>query len=471
MKKLIIFFVVLTFSITQSPLFSMSFRPSKTYEQYRKDIAHEALAKRFRIPIPSNFWIDACCSGGGYRAMVATTGFVAGLTEIGLFDSIRNIACLSGSTWMMGSFMAKDKSIDDFATILKDRITNLNFYDNYIPTLNRIAKNMETRFSEGRNVQLVDLYGGLVADRLMGDLGASSQDICFGDFANKTTAVRYPHPIFTAIHPHLEPTCCCCRCFATPSYEWIEITPDKTRQIFSDNSIPTNNLGLPLRCAPTENPLLPLSTIMGICGSAFALNAHELIGFLKDKLVARVKEKRDRAYDAEKLILNELLSSLTAGRFSPAKVPNFTDCDDENIELVDAGIHLNLPLIPLLERYTPMIIVCDADASPETYAGNYPQLRKAAEWATEKHIPFPSMNFPDEKNPHFRVFKRDAEGKIDPTLPTILYFHNSVEKDTFEFNYTPEEFDSIFKTMRTAMLMSGQDIEQEIREKIAFLSQ
>ncbi len=43
--------------------------------------------------------IAVCCSGGGFRAMIATLGFWQGMSDTGMVDSVLYSANLSGSTW------------------------------------------------------------------------------------------------------------------------------------------------------------------------------------------------------------------------------------------------------------------------------------------------------------------------------------------------------------------------------------
>lgn len=445
-----------------------------SYESLRKTHANGNLSLALHQAIPPTFWLDCACSGGGYRAMIATTGLIAGLQECNLYQYICNMVGLSGSTWAIGPFMAKNRTIEDFTAQLKLLTTTRKFRKNLLPTLAQIARNVEQRFAQNRKVQFVDIYGGLIADRLMGDMGAFAQTTCLSDFAMPNMVELYPHPIFTFVHPHQEPGCCgCCK---KTTYTWLEATPDMTRQVFSQHKIPTARLGLELRSPDLDRPLLPLSSIFGICGSAYACSARDLIAFLKNSLVEHFqKEARERAsaYPNRGIILRELIETLKTGRLAPAKIPNFTDCDEDEIAVVDAGLHLNLPVIPLLERHSPCIIICDADSARETYKRRYPQLQKVAEWAFDHGLPFPSIKaeHAEEKNPSLLVFKKNNRGEVDHTLPTIIYFHNPVEKSTFEFDYTESEFDHIFGYMHHAVVSSAGDIMSEIREKIAFLQQ
>ncbi len=433
-------------------------------EQYRRTISQEHLSHRCGMTIPQSVWMDACCSGGGYRAMIATAGFVAGLQEIGFYDCLSAMAGLSGSTWMMGPFMARGTPIDEFTQTLKSIITNGAFFHKTIPTIHAIAHNLEKRFRYDRRLQIVDLYGGFITDRLMSDMGAIAQNCYLNDFATTEHLEHYPFPIFTAIHPHALSSCCCCLfpCKKT-EHQWIEMNPWRTHKtFFPHHSIETRHLGyVPTRISTTTEPLLPLSTIMGICGSAYSLSIKELIKHLLNHFETEERMRpREREYQDRGIILRELISSLRHGRLAPGMVPNFTNCDEQNLTLIDAGIDINLPFPPLLERRSPIIIVCDADGSKNTATGHYPALRKAAAYAQKHFLPFPSMKNPIVKNDYLLVFKDP-----NPVIPTILYFHNPIQKSTFEFNYTAKEFDDIYGAMYNAVVSSAESIREEIIEK------
>ncbi|HEX4068496.1 MAG TPA: hypothetical protein VHX42_00195, partial [Candidatus Babeliales bacterium] len=58
-------------------------------------------------------------SGGGYRAMLCTTGFMVGAEKIGLVDAATYIAALSGSTWALGTWMMTGWSWADFRIYLE----------------------------------------------------------------------------------------------------------------------------------------------------------------------------------------------------------------------------------------------------------------------------------------------------------------------------------------------------------------
>lgn len=52
-------------------------------------------------------------SGGGSRSYLAATGYLAGLTELGLMDKVRYISGISGGSWATVSYMYAQTNVDD----------------------------------------------------------------------------------------------------------------------------------------------------------------------------------------------------------------------------------------------------------------------------------------------------------------------------------------------------------------------
>lgn len=443
-----------------------------SYECGRKQKTFESLHYFMGENHNGSLWVDACCSGGGYRAMVAAAGFVKGLQEIGLWDAVCSMACLSGSTWMYGPFMAKNEHIDIFIDHLRTKITQKSFFDEFIPTVSRLAKKIEYKYAQIREVQIVDLFGGLLADRLMGELDSAAQTISLCDFNDSFYMDNYPQPIFTVVYPEVIERCCW---FNDSQYHHIEVTPELTHVAFSDIFMPTEQLGVYTHRDVVLSELysdimrtLSLGSLLGFCGSAYAASVKEIMNTLIESLIESFESlvRADRQ-ERRGLLLRELLASLKAGRPAPGRVPNFTHTEDNEICLVDAGLVCNIPLLPLLERKTPVILICDASDGLGTQEGRYPQLYKAEELARRFALPFPSLRPEHAERIHdcALVFKRNAAGVIDPLLPTIIYFFNTIDKGTFEFLYTKEEFDGIVNHMYNAVVQSAESIRQEISEK------
>lgn len=85
----------------------------KKYIQYRTSFVRKYLKTFLSYEIPKNYTpkIAFMGSGGGYRAMLSTLGFLSGAKKMGLLDCTFYIAGVSGSTWTIGTWMSSKHSI------------------------------------------------------------------------------------------------------------------------------------------------------------------------------------------------------------------------------------------------------------------------------------------------------------------------------------------------------------------------
>ncbi|MBY0110379.1 MAG: hypothetical protein K2X90_04685 [Candidatus Babeliaceae bacterium] len=93
--------------------------------QNRSPITEKAIGNLLDIQTKKQNFprIAVCFSGGGYRAMISTAGFIAGAEKIGLLDAISYQAGLSGSTWAIAAWLQSGKNIDSF---INDLYVKLN---------------------------------------------------------------------------------------------------------------------------------------------------------------------------------------------------------------------------------------------------------------------------------------------------------------------------------------------------------
>ena len=79
------------------------FKGERLFEKNRIPKVRRALHTHFGIPQDKHMpRIAFAGSGGGYRAMLSTLGFLIGAQKIGLLDSALYTSALSGSTWIAG---------------------------------------------------------------------------------------------------------------------------------------------------------------------------------------------------------------------------------------------------------------------------------------------------------------------------------------------------------------------------------
>lgn len=112
--------------------------------------------------------IAFCASGGGYRAMICTLGFLIGAQEIGLLDCTLYTSTLSGSTWAVGPWTQLQTDLTNLKNIISknlatnDKIANEGLMLPHISDVNQIeavTNNFLTKIVFNQKVSSVDLWG------------------------------------------------------------------------------------------------------------------------------------------------------------------------------------------------------------------------------------------------------------------------------------------------------------------------
>lgn len=370
--------------------------------------------------------IALCCSGGGYRAMVLTLGFLKGLQDTGLLDCTMYMTGLSGSSWAIAPWIACRKSLDEFLATMPAKLrVGLEPVKNP-KQLAIIAKQLITKAVYKQHISLIDIYGPTLANTLLDD---------FGDYRLKVTLSQthahvdgsLPLPIYTAITPNVEP------------YAWFECTPFEIGSSYTRAYIPTwafgrkFKQGVPVNKAPPQ----PLSYMLGIFGSAFAFDIEDAIRQSTDAINAHIQQMPSAVGNIVSALLNDLANSpLDEVRLAPSSLPNFTYMatdaplnQDKRLTLIDAGIYFNIPFPPLLrtDRNVDIIIVCDASAD----INGCPNLHWAQEYMQLHNLKFPPINFDTADKQIMSIFKDEH----DITCPIVVYFpriKNCEYSETFD---------------------------------------
>lgn len=96
----------------------------------RRQFTRQALANYLDIPVEDIHEDDVPIiattgSGGGLRALVASTGYYSALKETGLFDCVTYTAGVSGTCWLQSLYMSSigQQSFDRIAEHVRDRIS------------------------------------------------------------------------------------------------------------------------------------------------------------------------------------------------------------------------------------------------------------------------------------------------------------------------------------------------------------
>lgn len=372
-------------------------------------------------------------SGGSYRSMITSLAGTMALEHLKLLGLCKYFSSLSGSTWFLSSWINNNKSLYELKSFLRERlIKDMINIDNSL-----ISEIFIQKLIYGKELSFIDIWGLLISNVIM----PSSRKTAL---LSNMTDPKYPIPYYSAISTNNK-----------EEYEWVSFDPEKT-SIYLDQkiNIPTKylnsiyNKGRIIK--QKHEPLL--YKLIGICSSAFSIE-------LKDV-------KRIYGYDNGLLSIVEGIMkymNVSDRRLIESGINNFVyNLDvkdpfdhDEYLKLIDAGIYINIPIIPLLDKNIDIYIVFDA-----TDGDHADNLRLTLKYIQEHNI--------DYKMPY------DMDIQIDSPLtilraqnaPTIIYISSKSNFSTFKFKYTPEEFDNVFYQTYN-MIINNSNIIYEVFDRLS----
>ncbi|KAL5631524.1 hypothetical protein ACGC1H_007143 [Rhizoctonia solani] len=375
-------------------------------------------------------------SGGGFRAMVNTSGALKGAQDTGIFDCISYVAGISGSCWalaMMYSGVAGSPSPSEAQKHMRSRIQtpylDISNFDIIItPPFNKylLSGLLHKVTAPGwGNISLTDIYGTLLSSRLLVPDDIKKLDhrcLSLHQFRRFIDDGSYPMPIMTAISRHLRqdlenkevetkkqerrsygPT----RRLklrreaealeAKARWLWFEWSPYEVGCDELGAWIPSWALGRRFERGRNieRRPEISLTLLSGIFGSAFCASLQHY--FLEVRPLLR---------DLPLPIFNWLDNVLVENEkefdvihpVSPTGLPNFVKgledqlrygspdaiTEAETLRFMDAGAELNIPYYPLLRRGVDCIIALDASADSQdlwfTRAEEYAARRGLQTW-------------------------------------------------------------------------------------------
>ena len=436
----------------------------------RKKHNYEALKKMLGTNLNPNECpsIAFCCSGGGYRAMIATLGFLMGAEEIGLLDATTYMSALSGSTWLLAPWLYRNISLQAYRDQLIPKVqkslvkTSFNKSD--------LFKMYTTKMAFGQPTSSIDLWGALIINTLAKDLGSSGQKLRLSELAPRVEKGQHLFPIFTSALP--------CK---GNKYEWLEFTPHEVGSPFLGGYyIPTWSFGRRFeKGSSIDNaPEQTMGYGLGIFGSAFAVSIADAKKELPNIIPSHIFDLGEKLIPSATADWMAKHKSIDEKRFSPAIVHNFVygiggaqKSDEPVLTCVDGGLAFNLPFPPLLrpERGINIIVVCDASQTVK----DAPALHGAEEYALRKGLKFPRINYEGIETRTMTVFKDET----DRTVPVVIYIpwiRSNVYKHkepkeaddyckTTNFAYKPEQLETLRKAMTDAVVSNKDNIVHEIR--------
>jgi hypothetical protein len=318
--------------------------------QQRLRKASNALSLMFDTKFKEDFKdmprIAFAFSGGGYRALTVTSGFMKALDELGrtetghaysLLDAALYVAGLSGSTWYIGPWIFLKKEREPYPIrpakyqemiIEKTRLPDPNTFNPYGKA--NVLSFSRTRFSDdiifpkivfGQPLAITDIFGGTLAHAWFGSAPFDAQTAdkqqrmrLSNQWADRVATAQVPWPIYTAVSMH--------KANGEYRYNWYEFNPEEVRNLEYGLSVPSfafgrkfqggNAIGTEFTVKGVKQtffaPEQSFGYLMGIWGSAFTINAIDLyrIYFLtppthpEDVATMRAAEKTMPIFEAIK---------------------------------------------------------------------------------------------------------------------------------------------------------------------------
>lgn len=409
----------------------------QAYVKARRSKVQNSLKKiGLSVPVGKEPVIALCGSGGGIRATVAFNGSKNGLAKAELLDAIMYESTLSGSTWETAPSTHFNNTPAQYRDFLKTRLPEGLLNKRF--SLVDISSSLFKKFIFDKPLSMIDLYGSALTSLFLEtSKDKEPSEINLSEQAEIIKNGLRPMPIYTAITSY-------------QPYIWVYFTPYEIGSKALGGFIPPWALGRKFNNSVSINhvPGDGLGYLLGIFGYAIGINLKEALIHIGDDIKS----------DFIRSILQKVSHETAIGnlRLFPGEVNNFTFGmlaapygRKKTLTLLDAGIHYNLPMPPLLEkeRAVDVIIVCDNSGG--TVGA---ELRKTEEYFKEKGLPFPSIDY--GKVPNKVTIFSDQD---HPETPTLIYLplvkNDNYSKtfdprncpddacSTFNFKYTPELVD------------------------------
>lgn len=360
-------------------------------------------------------------SGGGYRALFYFLGFLVAAQQYKLLDMIMWVATLSGSSWALNTLLTyaivSDTHVDIAAFIddLIPRISGKHIVPSSVAEFRAINNLLLVQAVEHQAFTSINIAGAFLANRLFSFLPEQErQRVHLSQQAGLIETGAWPIPIYTAAHYDPQKK--------EHEYEWMEFTPWEMGSPWLNAYVPAWAVSRSFENGVSTDHRIEksLGYLMGIFGSGFAAQLSTVYGLVKNKLWMMIKN----------IVEQTIIAQIPQKRLWWGQLPNFTYgikesplCDQEYIDLLDAGFAFNIPYPPIssqrLGRSPDIIIVVDAS----TTLHNGLALRGAQEYARRYQLPFPPINYTDIGSRAVSIFS-------DPDFraPTIIYMPAIVDQ-------------------------------------------
>jgi phospholipase A2 len=363
--------------------------------------------------------IAIVASGGGYRAMLGTIGSLVAVEQIGLLDATTYIAGLSGGTWAIAPWISTGMSVQGYRRYIQDTIQK-DIHVSSISEAKNIIDMLALKLSFDEPITTVDIYGGLLANRLLNQYGTDAQRVYLSQQSERIKNADIPYPIYTAIDAR-----------QAVAYEphWFEYTPHEIGSPYFGVYVPSwaygrlFNNGQSMDFAPEQS----LGFLMGTWGSAFGVH----FGRAWDEVVEKVPGTIIRSMIEKKFIEphgGKRIDTSWAEIFNfMFGMPHQELASRKTLKFVDAGIDFNLPYPPVSgerpERQADIMVFLDFSGG-SLAAG----MRKTEEYARRKGLKFPKIDYTNLEKRAMSIFMDPT----DPSVPVVIYFPRVSEQGLWE---------------------------------------
>lgn len=354
-------------------------------------------------------------SGGGYRAMIFTLGFLVGAQKTGLLDMIMWMSALSGSTWALGSWLENNAKMgpmtpEQFCAQYFNTIKGKGLQSDFTQAdFDQMSNLLLTDIVYGKPLTIINIYGALLSNRVFANFGNKKQTLKLSDQEAVVNSGKFPIPIYTAVSGEE----------GQPEYYWYAFTPwevsmEPWMRGGTGISIPSWAYGRKFRNGQSTGymPEQSLGFQLATYGSAIAADIETIYARIKGNITNQT---------VRTFIDNVVIARIGGKRLTWAAVPNFGRGlaqsplrANDGLQLVDAGLDFNLPYPPVsgmrAER-TPDIIIF-VEASGTTQA-----LRASAAYAQRKGLKFPPIDYALAAQKAVSVHSHPT----DPSVPVVIF--------------------------------------------------
>lgn len=357
--------------------------------------------------------IGCAFSGGGARAAYCSCEFARHADKAGLADAFLYTSSVSGGTWFDAAAHLTRKRYSEFADDFVNRGINGILAKKPREIVNELMSHSSLildaflrRIAFNETPTVIDLYGILLGLTFLGQENKNTLPTI--DLTNQTPFItdgQLSIPLYSAIYAQVNKK--------KTVYSWVEFSPFEVTCYEHKAAVPAWSYGRKFDSGESKNtaPALSLPFEMGIWGSAISISFGELCREVFSNL-----EPKSLFEPLKEFIEESVIGDV---RIFPAKIRNMTyhldkapDQTSRTHTIIDAGIKVNVSIIPLLQRHMDIIIVLDFSSDLE----NCEELRNAEEYARKNNLPFPKIDYTDAAKRTFSIF-----GDWAHKTPVIVY--------------------------------------------------